>query len=199
MRFENEDEFTAFKEELRRRLSAHSPRSIQREGFRPAAVMILIMNDGGVPHVLLTKRTEKVGTHKGQMALPGGGYDEDDGDFLRTALRETEEEVGVRPGDIDVLGRFDDFISIAGFQVVSYIGIIPFPYEYKINRDEIEDYVEVPLSMFVNREFGRVQRVEFEGEMYNVYYYYFRNFEIWGMTARILTDFAAKMLAPIRP
>lgn len=194
MRFNNEDDFTAFREELRQRLSAHSPRSIRKEGLRPAAVMILIMNRGGEPHVLLTKRTDKVGTHKGQMALPGGGYDETDGNFLNTALRETEEEVGVRKEDVDVLGRFDDFISIAGFHVVSYIGVIPFPYEYTINRDEIEDYVEVPLSMFVNREYGKVQQVEFEGALYNVYHYYFRNFEIWGMTARILTDFAAKIL-----
>jgi 8-oxo-dGTP pyrophosphatase MutT (NUDIX family) len=194
MRFRNEDDFTAFREELRLRLSAHSPRSIRKEGLRPAAVMILIMNSGGEPHVLLTKRTEKVGTHKGQVALPGGGYDESDGDFLHTALRETEEEVGVRKEDVDVLGRFDDFISIAGFHVVSYIGTIPSPYAYTINRDEIEDYVEVPLSMFVNREYGKVQQVEFEGAMYNVYHYYFRNFEIWGMTARILTDFAAKIL-----
>lgn len=196
MRFNNEDDFTAFREDLRLRLSAHSPRSIRKEGLRPAAVMILIMNRGGEPHVLLTKRTDKVGTHKGQMALPGGGYDETDGNFLNTALRETQEEVGVRKEDVDVLGRFDDFISIAGFHVVSYIGVIPFPYTYTINRDEIEDYVEVPLSIFVNREYGKVQQVEFEGALYNVYHYYFRNFEIWGMTARILTDFAAKILNP---
>jgi 8-oxo-dGTP pyrophosphatase MutT (NUDIX family) len=194
MSFQNGDDFAAFREELRQRLSAHAPRAIQKKSLRPAAVMILIMNRDGEAHVLLTKRTEKVGTHKGQMALPGGGYDESDGDFLRTALRETEEEVGVCPSDIDVLGRFDDFISIAGFHVVSYIGVIPYPYEYTINRDEIEDYVEVPLSMFVNREFGKVQQVEFEGHMYNVYHYYYKNFEIWGMTARILTDFAAKIL-----
>ncbi|HSV96177.1 MAG TPA: CoA pyrophosphatase [Spirochaetota bacterium] len=194
MRFQNEDDFACFREELRQRLSLHAPRTIQKKGLRQAAVIILIMNRGGEAHVLLTKRTEKVGTHKGQMALPGGGYDENDGDFLSTALRETEEEVGVRSADIDVLGRFDDFISIVGFHVVSYIGVIPHPYEYTINCDEIEEYVEVPLAMFVNREYGKVQQVEFEGSMYNVYYYYYQNFEIWGMTSRILTDFAAKIL-----
>ena len=194
MNFQSEDDFNAFKEDLRQRLSAHSPRAIQKRALRPAAVMILIMNKEGEANVLLTKRTEKVGTHKGQMALPGGGYDKSDGDFLRTALRETEEEVGVRSADVDVLGRFDDFISIAGFHVLSYIGVITHPYEYAINRDEIEDYVEVPLSIFANREFTKVQQVEFEGHMYNVYHYYYKNFEIWGMTARILTDFAAKIL-----
>ncbi len=196
MHFQNEDDFAAFREELRQRLCEHAPRAIQKKDLRPAAVMILIMNRDGEAHVLLTKRTDKVGTHKGQMALPGGGYDESDGDFLRTALRETEEEVGVRSADVDVLGRFDDFISIVGFHVLSYIGVIPHPYEYTINRDEIEDYVEVPLSMFVKREFGKVQQVEFEGQMYNVYHYYYHNFEIWGMTARILTDFAGKILTP---
>ncbi len=194
MQFAGEADFQEFKAELRKRLEAREPREVVKPEFRKSAVMMLFMNKDGMPHVLLTKRTDKVATHKGQMAFPGGGYDTDDADILQTALRETYEEVGIPAGDIDIIGQFDDFISIAGFHVVTFVGTIRHPYEYVINRDEIDDYVEVPLSLFVNMQYEKVQQVEFEGRSFNVYYYFYNGFEIWGLTARILTDFAAKII-----
>jgi 8-oxo-dGTP pyrophosphatase MutT (NUDIX family) len=194
IRFGSAAEFDEFKSVLRTRLDTHSPREVSKPEFKRAAVMMLFMNKGGEAHVLLTKRTDKVATHKGQIAFPGGGYDEEDGDILRTALRETQEEVGIPADDIELLGQFDDFISIAGFHVVTYVGAIRHPYAYTINRDEIDEYIEVPLSLFVDRKFEKVQQLEYEGRSFNVYHYLYHGFEIWGLTARILTDFAAKII-----
>jgi len=151
--------------------------------------------------VLVTKRTEKVATHRGQMALPGGAYDPSDGSRLITALRETEEEVGIIRDHVDVIGEFDEFMSIAGFHVATFVGIVPYPYEYVFNPDEIDSYVEVPLSLFLERRHDRVEKYNFNGTLYNVYFYIYEGFQIWGLTARILTDFAGRVLSDtaVRP
>lgn len=198
LRFESPAGFEAFKAELKMRLDAHQPRSIDTPDYSEAAVLVPIMNKNGEACVLVTKRTQHVATHKGQVSLPGGRFDDEDPDTLATALRETHEEVGILPEHIEILGRFDDFISIAGFHVATYIGAIPHPYDYVISAEEIEAYVEVPFSLFAARSFERVEQVSFQGKQYNVYYYLYNGFEIWGLTARILTDFAAKILGSCR-
>lgn len=195
MRFGTESDFEELKRELKKRLNAHPTRDISKPDFKQSAVMILLMNKGNEACVLLTKRTETVGTHKGQVALPGGGADSDDPDLLHTALRESHEEMGIDPDHVEVLGRFDDFISIAGFTVATFVGAIPYPYPYTISRDEIDDFVEVPLSIFAELRYDKKKEFEFEGNKYNIYYYYYNNFEIWGLTARILTDLSKKILS----
>lgn len=194
LRFETDEEFLNTKKELVRRLQGRAIRKIEKPDFRPSAVMILLMNKNGEAYVLLTKRTDKVATHKGEISFPGGGYDAADGTLRNTAYRETFEEVGIAPGDIEYLGEFDEFLSIWGFHVATFVGAIPHPYPYLISRDEIEDFVEAPLSMFYNRELTRIEKVPYEGRDYNVYYYHYNGFQIWGLTARILTEFAEKLL-----
>jgi len=196
--FDDRRDCDEFKSRLKGIFCRYTPRAVDKPEFRKSAVMMLLLNRDNQACVLLTKRTSTVSSHKGQMSFPGGGYDDEDRDLMQTALRETREEVGIAPQDIELAGRFDDFISIAGFHVVCYVGFIPHPYEYVINRDEIDDYVEVPLSLFRDERYDRVEVVEFEGNSYSVYYYSYNGFIIWGMTARILTDFARKILKPGR-
>jgi 8-oxo-dGTP pyrophosphatase MutT (NUDIX family) len=197
MRFENEDDFRLFKEELKHRLARHSIRTMESDGYRRSAVKILIMNKENEPHVLLTKRTHKVSTHKGQISFPGGGYDEGDGEILNTALRETYEEVGIPAEAIEYIGQFDDYVSIFGHHVSCFVGAITHPFPYEFNDDEISDYVEAPLRLFVNREYERLQTYQHEGKDYTVYHYLFNGYEIWGLTARILTDFAGKIMSEV--
>jgi len=195
MLLENDDDFREFSHELSRRLADREIRKTDNPGFRKAAVMMLVMNRNGAPSVLVTRRTDKVGTHKGQMAFPGGSVDPDDEDSLAAAYRETFEEVGV-PGDkIEFLGQYDEYISIAGFHVDVFVGAVDFPVEYKFNEGEIDGYVEAPLSIFVNEEYDRTECFEFRDKEYTVYHYLYNGYDIWGMTARILTDFARKVLA----
>lgn len=189
MFFESEADFSFFKEQLRLRLASRQIRNIHDPALKEAAVMMLLMNKEGAPHVVLTKRTETVATHKGQVALPGGGVDEGDGGSLEAAFRETEEEIGIERNKIEYLGRFDDYISIAGFRVACHVGAVEYPYSCRLSRDEIETCFEAPLEMFVNAAYDRCELVKWQGNEYRVYFYHYQGYEIWGMTARILTDF----------
>ncbi|OHD62954.1 MAG: hypothetical protein A2176_04860 [Spirochaetes bacterium RBG_13_51_14] len=193
MSFETDGDFIAFKEELRIRLAAHEARELSHTGLRHASVMMLIMNKKGAPHVLLTRRTDTVSTHKGQVSFPGGGADEADDGRLSTAYRETFEEVGISRERIEYLGRFDDYISISGFLVTCFIGAIDYPYACTVNRHEIESCFDAPLSKFVNQEYDRYELYNYGGSDYRVFFYYHEGYEIWGLTARILTDFGEKI------
>ncbi len=193
MRFNSGAEFEEFKEELRRRLASRPNRELEETGLKHSAVMVLLMNRDGAAHVLLTRRTNTVSTHKGQVAFPGGGMDDHDDDYRAIAYRETFEEVGIPRDRIEYLGRFDDYVSISGYHVTCFIGAIEYPYEYRLNRDEIESHFEAPLEMFVEQKFDRAEIYNFNGKDYRVFFYYHGGYEIWGLTARILTDFGEKI------
>lgn len=186
--------FEDFKQELRERLKAWNLRTLDSDGLRRSAVKIILMEKNGEPHVLLTKRTDKVSTHKGQISFPGGGYDETDDSILETAYRETFEEVGIPEESIDLIGQFDDYVSIFGHHVSCFVGSVPYPVKYRFSRDEIDDYIEAPLKLFADLKYDRVETYNHEGRDVSVYYYYFQGYEIWGLTARILTDFSRKVL-----
>ena len=193
MRFEHNDEFESFKHSLRDALNGLTARTIDDPRLKPSAVMILLQNRDGVPTVLLTRRTDKVKTHKGEVSLPGGGREESDESLLATALRETREEMGIDPDDVEYIGRFDDFFSIYGFHVSTFTGSIPYPYSYTVNTDEIDDYIEVPLQLFAEKKYTRIETFHYEGKPIDVYYYHYGGFEIWGLTARILTAFCERI------
>ncbi len=186
--------FEIFKAELRKRLQKWEPRSLDFEGLRRSAVKILLMEKNNEPHVLLTKRTDKVRTHKGQISFPGGGYDETDDSILNTAYRETFEEVGIPEESIEFIGQFDDYVSIFGHHVSCFVGSVPYPVEYNFSRDEIDVHIEAPLRIFAELQYDRIEKYNHDGKEFSVYYYHFQDHEIWGLTARILTDFARKVL-----
>lgn len=194
MRFDNPAEFRAFLEELKTRLASRNVRRMDKPDFRRSAVKILIMNKNSAPHVLLTVRTDKVRTHKGQISLPGGSYDEEDGHILETAYRETWEETGIPREKIEYLGVFDEYLSMFGFHISCFVGAVDYPVEYDFNQDEISDYVEAPLSIFVNQDFEKVERMNYQGKDFRIFYYRYEGYQIWGLTARILTEFARKVV-----
>lgn len=193
--FRYDEDFNKFKHELTSRLKERNINELENpSGYRPSAVNLLLMNKNRSLHVLLTKRTTKVSTHKGEISLPGGGYDDEDGSIVKTVFRETYEEVGIPPERIECLGQFDDYLSLYGFHVSCFVGAIPHPYNYTFNADEIEDYVEAPMSLFVERAYDSLEEYTHKSKTYEVYYYYYEGHKIWGLTARILTDFAQKIL-----
>ena len=113
----------------------------------PAAVLILLYAKNGSYHVLLNKRSALVEYHKGEISFPGGARDPEDRDFVDTALRETEEEMGVSRGDITILGQLDDIITRTNFGVRVYVGTITYPYPFKPSVDEIAEVLEIPISV----------------------------------------------------
>lgn len=189
--FEAIEDEALFKDIIRTRLQARTIRQLDNNGYRPAAVLMLLMNKDMHPSVLLTVRTNNVSTHKGEVSFPGGGYDDVDKNMLDTALRETEEEVGIQSTNIEILGQYDHYISIFGFHVSCYVGWIKYPFEYTINQDEISKIIIAPLRLFAEKKYDHYDIYEYQGTPYKIYHYFYDNDEIWGLTARILTDFGS--------
>ena len=193
MQFNDAEGFSNFKKSISERLSNRTKRSVDYPEYKKAAVMIIFMEMEHAPYVLLTLRTDKVSTHKGQVAFPGGGFDSLDKSMLDTALRETLEEVGIEPSEVEVLGEFDEYISIMGFHVYCYVGALNEVQKYNPSKDEIDRILEVPFSIFYNEEYTKCEKINYGGRDYDVYYYDYNEAVIWGLTARILTDFSRKV------
>ncbi|MBW1705798.1 MAG: CoA pyrophosphatase [Deltaproteobacteria bacterium] len=156
-----------------------------------AAVLIPLLDDGGVPEVLFTKRTDKVEHHKGQISFPGGAVDDGDGSFEDTALREAHEEIGLRQEDVEILGRIDDTLTlVSSFVVHPVVGFVPNSYAFVINRVEVKRIIKVPLYVF-HPENPQYQRgsVEYEGMTYRAIAYEYNDDVIWGATARMMENF----------
>ncbi|KAA3618472.1 MAG: CoA pyrophosphatase [Calditrichaeota bacterium] len=163
---------------------------IYKEGpSNPAAVLIPLFFKDNQAHILFTKRTTKVATHKGQISFPGGRKDDTDKDLLFTALRETDEEVGIKNNDIDVLGQTDVFLTNTDFLVSPFVGYYPYPYNYSISIDEIDRLIEVPLLHLLNDDIFRVQKISRHGYDWNIHYYNYNGDVIWGVTGFLLSNF----------
>ncbi|MCH8853196.1 MAG: CoA pyrophosphatase, partial [Planctomycetes bacterium] len=102
---------------IRTAMAAYEPKRIEREGMERAAVLIALYDKDGVSHILFQVRSETVLHHKGQISFPGGAEDPGDVDLLMTALRESEEEIGLVREDVEVLGQLDDIVTISDFLV----------------------------------------------------------------------------------
>jgi 8-oxo-dGTP pyrophosphatase MutT (NUDIX family) len=138
---------------------------------------------------LLTQRTLKVQTHKGQISFPGGVQNTADEDLLQTALRETREEIGLQSDRVFVLGEFDEYLSITGLVVTPFLGWISEPLELRLNPDEVDEILKVPFSVFRDHRLLRVERQVRAGLEQEIYFYNYEGREVWGLTARIIRDF----------
>lgn len=157
--------------------------------LKKAGVLFLLYPRSGELHVLLTKRTGDVEHHKNQISFPGGSADENDRDIVQTALRETQEEIGISPDGIEVLGLFDDTWTPSGFRITPVIGFLPELPPLNLNRDEVEDILEVPVSFFLDQKNERVKTMSRLGKIVDVYFFEYGAVEIWGATAGMLRSF----------
>jgi 8-oxo-dGTP pyrophosphatase MutT (NUDIX family) len=155
----------------------------------PAAVMLLLYPKDGEYCILLNKRSEDVEYHKGEISFPGGAKDPEDRDFLETALRETEEEMGIKRSDVTVLGQLDDMTTRSGFRIQVYAGTIDYPYDFKPSEIEIAEVLEVPLSVLLDPASVRVETRMEDGREVSAYSYAYNGHLVYGATARILQQF----------
>ena len=168
-------------------LACRGKACIQDPRYRRAAVLIPLFKKDGEYHILFTRRTDKVEHHKGQISFPGGRQDKKDKDLLATALREAREEMGIEEKDVHILGELDDICTATtGFCVSPFVALIPYPYPYKVNRQEIEEVIEVPLSGLLDDRRFRQELYEKDGQPIPVYFYQHQDHTIWGATANIL-------------
>ncbi|TET15308.1 MAG: CoA pyrophosphatase [Dehalococcoidia bacterium] len=169
-------------------LSRRQRQVITAEGLKPSAVLVLIYEKMGEYYMVLTKRTQDVEHHKGQMSFPGGAYDERDSDLETTALREAFEEIGVRGEDVEILGNLDDQATLtSNFVITPYVGAIPYPYEFRVNRREVEELIEAPVAVLLNPDCFRPQGSK--GRFHPHGYYRCGEYNITGITAIILKQF----------
>lgn len=120
--------------------------------YRCAAVLVPLMAYQDEWHVLFTRRTERVEAHKGQVSFPGGGCDADETAPEQTALRETDEEIGVHPQDVRLLGRLRPLITISDYRVTPVVGVIPYPYAFTIAGFEVARVFTIPLLWLADRD-----------------------------------------------
>ncbi len=173
---------------IRSCLNTLSPRILTSGYTREAAVLMPIFEREDEPHFLLTRRTEDVQTHKGQISFPGGMREKGE-DLLKTALRETFEEVGIDEDRIEPLGRFHDYISITGYRVTPFVGFIREPFATTPQVSEVAEVLRVPFGIFLDPTRLRVEKNTWHSRNEDVYFYSYGIHEIWGLTARIIKDF----------
>ncbi len=173
-----------------KRALAHRPTGrVSGDDLMPAAVMVLLYPKDGEYCVLLNKRSQEVEHHKGEISFPGGATDPEDHNPLDTALRETEEEMGIQRDDINVLGEMDEVATRSRFRVRVFVGSISHPYEFHPSPGEIAEIVEFPVAALRSPASVRFETHWQEGVPSTVYSYAHGKHLVFGATARILQQF----------
>lgn len=171
---------------IRRCLAQRPRRVIKDTNFRRAAVLVPLFETDGEVHILFTKRSDSVEHHKGQVSFPGGGQDPEDRDLLVTALRETEEEIGLDASEVRVLGRLDDYITISNYMVSPFVGIIPYPVEFNVSDFEIDEVFSVAVPTLLDEDNFHMVIETRGGHARPQYFFRAEPHVIWGITGRIL-------------
>lgn len=160
---------------------------------RPAAVLIPLVKEHDGWHILFIRRTSVAGDiHSGQVAFPGGGLDQSDPSLTATALRETEEELGIRPQDVQILGRLNEFIAISNYRVTPFVGTLPWPYPIIQAEKEVARWFTIPLGWLADPRNRTIERRKLPNGLGEVGVIFFQEYDsetLWGLSARILTEF----------
>ena len=153
-----------------------------------AAVLVPLVHFQNEWHILYTRRTDRVESHKGQVSFPGGACDEGETTPEQTALREADEEVGIRPPDVRVIGRLSRMVTISNFRVSPVVGIVPFPYAFKTAGVEVARVFTIPLLWLAER--SNYWEFSLPGSSRSVIAYHPYDGELlWGAPARMTVDF----------
>ena len=173
----------------RARLAGRQRRVVVGGPLVKAAVLVPIV-DRGEPLLVFAKRTDRVGTHRGQISFPGGRVDPSDGGFLEAALREAEEEIGLPRTAVEPLGALDDTETVATqFIITPFVGVVRTPVAWQPDGHEIEKVIEVPLAALRDRANLRVEHRERGGVLHEILFWDYQGETIWGATARILKQY----------
>ena len=178
--------------EVRQRLSTPPPTRLPASEVRQAAVLVPLYVDNGELWTLLTKRSESLPQHRGQIAFPGGGREigEDPWD---AALRETHEELGIEPSQVIRVGELDEASTPSGFHIVPCVGAVPYPLETTINEDEIAEVFSVPLLAFTDFRIVEDRLVKIDGVERTIRVYHVGKRQVWGLTARIVQNLLLRL------
>ena len=158
------------------------------EELRKAAVLIAL-TDSSEPELIYTLRSNKVGSHGGEVSFPGGMYEDVDKNLEHTALRESEEETGMDSSKVNILGPLDTVVSRYNISVTPYVGIVPENVSLNNKSEEIESCFKVPLSFLLRDERHRNDEIKRDGDIFFMPAYQYDSYIIWGLTAMMTVDF----------
>lgn len=179
---------TDFRRRLERALTEHEPHYATAEGARDAAVLVPVV-DGTEPSLIFTRRTETLSSHKGQISFPGGSIDASDDGAAAAALRESQEELGLDPSAVDVLGELDTFPTyVSGYVVTPIVGWLAELPALRPNPAEVAEVLIVPLQSLTD-EIRSDPGFEHEGRTFPTEAWIWEGNVIWGVTARVVRGF----------
>lgn len=165
----------------------HDPGTEQDPERRSAAVLIPLYVDSGRVHVVLTRRTDHLRHHRGQVSFPGGGWEPGDAGLEDTALREAREEIGLDPDDVEVLGVLADMpTAVSGYVIRPFVGSIPPSYDFVPHAGEVARVFTPPLEHFAAPDRRREEIWERDGARFPVTFFDVDGEVVWGATARLL-------------
>jgi len=173
--------------EIQSRLAAReSLTTIEPGPLRRAAVLIPLFVRDGQLWVVFTRRTETVEHHRGQISFPGGGQEADDASLAATALRETEEEIGLARADAIILGSLSPIATVTDFYIEPFVAAIPQPYLFRAQPAEIAEILEIPVRALLDPSI--LEKRKLPGREEPVLFYHHGPNVIWGATARMLAE-----------
>ena len=165
------------------------------EDLAQAAVLVPIVDHADGLTVLLTQRGAFLKDHPGQISFPGGRSEETDDDSTATALRESEEEIGLNPNQVQILGNLDVCLTGTGFRIVPVVGLITPPLNLRLRTFEVADAFEIPFSLVLDAEnYRRDHVVTDSGQHREFYVLDYGDHYIWGATARMLVNLRELMM-----
>ena len=164
--------------------------AVKTENLIEAAVLVPIVERNDGLKVILTKRSNNLKQHPGQISFPGGKSEKIDKSLVATALRETKEEIGISEKNVEILGQLPKHVTITGFKITPFIGRIRMGFSTEIQTSEVSEIFEVPLSYLSNPKNFRVESIKWKGKKRFFYSIPYGPYYIWGATARILKNLA---------
>jgi 8-oxo-dGTP pyrophosphatase MutT (NUDIX family) len=161
-------------------------------GITPAAVLVPVV-DRPTPTVILTLRPETMRTHAGQVSFPGGRIDAGDNGPVAAALREAEEEIGLPPAAVDVIGLADLYRTVTGFEVTPVVGVVPPDLPLRAHPGEVAAMFEAPLDYLLDPGNHRLLQAQWRGQMRSYYEIMWGERRIWGATAAMIVNLSRRL------
>lgn len=154
--------------------------------LKPASVVVGIV-EGDVPKLFLTKRSDQLEQHSGQIAFPGGKVEKNES-FTDAAIREAEEEIGLKASDFEICGYLDTYETGTGYRILPVVGFIKSNFKAKIDTNEVAETFKVPFDFLMDSNNHQLQSAEWKGTVRKFYTIPYESYKIWGATAGMIRN-----------
>lgn len=163
--------------------------------WKPASVLLPLVTHAETPTVLLTRRTDRLQDHAGQVSFPGGSWEPRDATPVETALREAQEEIGLSRDHVEVVGYLPGYLTVTGYAVTPVLSLVRPGFTLRIDPLEVAEVFEVPLTFLADPLNRRVEKRELAGHDVGYYVFDYERHRIWGATAAMLVNFLDSLVS----